>query len=802
MAILYGLQQADAGAIALNGETLQLRSPIDAIGHGIGMVHQGFKLFESLTVWENIVYRREPRRGPFIDAALACRQVAALSARYGLPIDPRAQVCDLPVGVRQRLEILKALYRQARILILDEPTAVLTPAEAAGLFDVMRTLSAAGCAILLVTHKLSEVMAVSHRITVLRDGRVTARMATADTSPAEIIRAMTGRNVALRVPEPAPALGPVRLAVDRLVVGGSGRYAVDEASFSIRGSEILGIAGVAGNGQSELVEALMGLREIAGGTVALDGRDITALPVAARRRAGMSYIAEDRLRTASAPAASATENLAMGFHRRRPLAVWNILQSKALRDWARRLIAKFDIKIAHEAIAVGTLSGGNLQKIVIARELAHDAPLLIAEQPTRGVDIGAIEFIHAELIRERDRGHAILLVSAELSEILALSDRILVMFEGRVAATLSRAEADEAPARPADGRRQQGRGMRSLVRLMQRAPRLLPMLLAVVAGFLVSGLIAASVGVDPLFALTELVRGAVGGEQGFETMARAAPLIGMTLSAALPFRGGMVNLGGDGQLVLGGFAAALTALYLPAPDGLRIVAAVLAAALAGGLYAALAACGEVFAGVPMLVSTWLLTYPAKGLCAYLVHGPLRDPADALPSTHRIEAGVRLGHLIAGTPVNQGFLLIAAAAALIVFFDRRTSSGYELRLRGLNERFARYGGVAIGRQAISVMFASGALAGLVGAILVLGGQYRFTDGALIAPQYTWSGTLAALLAGGEPVGAIVAGLFFAALQTGGFAMERSVEIPRVLTMVLESVIILFLTMGGALRKRSA
>lgn len=340
----------------------------------------------------------------------------------------------------------------------------------------------------------------------------------------------------------------------------------------------------------------------------------------------------------------------------------------------------------------------------------------------------------------------------------------------------------------------------ALTHIARRASSLLPILFAVIVGFLVCGLIAEVVGLSPLVMLTELIKGAVDGPQLFETIARAVPLVGMALSAAIPLRAGIVNLGADGQMVLGGCAAAIVALYLPAPDIVRLVLALLIGAAIGGAYAALAAAGEILANVPLLLSTWLLSYPAKGLCGWLVRSPLRDPITAWPSTQRISPGVRLGHLIPGTPINQGLLLIAGAALLIVFLDRRSSVGFELRLRGLNERFARYGGVALNRQTAWLMFVSGAMAGLVGAIMILGSQFRFTDGALTAPQYTWSGMLAALLAGGEPLGAVIAAILFAALQTGGFAMERSVDIPRVLTMVLESVIILFLSMRGAIWKR--
>jgi ABC-type uncharacterized transport system permease subunit len=337
--------------------------------------------------------------------------------------------------------------------------------------------------------------------------------------------------------------------------------------------------------------------------------------------------------------------------------------------------------------------------------------------------------------------------------------------------------------------------------LTRRIGPLLPIVGAVLVGFGVCGLIALWVGLSPALMFTQLIKGAVEGPQLFETVARAVPLVGMTLAAAIPLRAGIVNLGADGQLALGGCAAALVALYFPAPDGVRLIMALTTGMAVGAAYAVLAAAGEILAGVPLLLSTWLLTYPAKGLCGYVVRTSLRDPLTAWPSTARIAVGARLGNLLPGTPVNQGFLLVAVVAMAVIFIDRRTAVGYELRLRGLNERFARYGGVALNRQTLGVMLASGAIAGLIGAIMVLGSQFRYTDGALTAPQYSWSGTLAALLAGGEPVGSVIAALLFAALQTGGFAMERSVEIPRVLTMVLQSVVILFLAMRGAIWKRT-
>jgi ABC-type uncharacterized transport system ATPase subunit len=444
MSILYGLHQPDEGSIWLRGKEVHFRSAVDAIGHGMGMVHQAFKLFNSLSVWENIVYAREPCRGPFIARREAREKVLQLSRIHRLAIDADAIVGTLSVGVRQRIEILKSLYRDAKILILDEPTAVLTPQERDGLFDVMRHLSSEGRTILFVTHKLNEVMAITDRVTVLRDGRVVERMKTSETSPREIVRAMTGRSVNLKIDKaPARPGAPALEAVSLTVTTPAGKPAVDKASFSVCAGEIVGIAGVAGNGQSELVEALVGLRLADSGIVRIAGQDVTAMDVASRRAAGVAYVPEDRALVGSALAASASENLAMGFHRQSPIGRGWLVDAKAMAARARFLIEKFSVKIASESAPVGSLSGGNLQKVVTARELSHEAPVLIAEQPTRGVDVGATEFIHAQLVAERDKGRAVLLISAELNEILALSDRVLVMYEGRIFAEVPRAQASE-----------------------------------------------------------------------------------------------------------------------------------------------------------------------------------------------------------------------------------------------------------------------------------------------------------------------------------------------------------------------
>ena len=444
MSILYGLIPPDEGEILIRGNPVRFESALDAIQAGLGMVHQAFKLFPTLTVAENVVFRSEPMRRGLIDRQASVAVVQELAEAYGLAVDPTAVVERLPVGVLQRVEILKALYRDAQVLILDEPTAVLTPQERDMLFDVVRRLRDAGRTILFITHKLGEVMAVSDRVTVLRNGKSVAELVTSETTPEEITRHMVGRDIDLGKRASPHQPGQVVLSVSGLeVLGEHDRPVVHDAAFDVRAGEIVGVAGVAGNGQTEMIEALTGLRPVERGVVTLSGTDITHAEVAARRAAGLAYIPEDRHVVGTTSHATVSENLLMGHHREDDVAARGWFKIDEVRRRANELVDRFNIRTSSIAAPVATLSGGNLQKVVVARELAYEAPLLIAEQPTRGVDIGAIEFIHGQLLDYRDAGGAVLMVSAELSEILALSTRILVMFEGRVVAELDPGTVDE-----------------------------------------------------------------------------------------------------------------------------------------------------------------------------------------------------------------------------------------------------------------------------------------------------------------------------------------------------------------------
>ncbi|RRD60023.1 ABC transporter ATP-binding protein [Leucobacter sp. OH1287] len=444
MSQLAGIYRPDSGSIRINGKEVNFTNPLQAIDAGVGMVFQSFKLFPSLTIAENVVFRQEPTKRGIIDRRAAEAEVAAIAEKYGLQLDPSARVSEVPVGVLQRVEIVKALYRGAQILVLDEPTAVLTPQETEKLFEVLRALQADGRTIIIITHKLSEVLSISDRVTVLRDGKSIAEFNTKETTAAELTQAMTGRDVDLRQPAPKQPTGKTVLAVEQLTVAGTGRNAVDSASLTVRSGEIVGIAGVAGNGQVELAEAIMGMRPTLSGSVSVNGKTLDRASIAQRRDAGIAYIPEDRHAVGSAGSASAIDNLALGHHRHAPLLQRGLLSKQRLTEHAKRLISRFGVKIASPATPVGTLSGGNLQKVVVAREMDTESPLLIAEQPTRGVDIGAIAAIHRELTEYRDRGGALLLISAELSEIMSLASRILVMFEGRIVVELDRQEATEA----------------------------------------------------------------------------------------------------------------------------------------------------------------------------------------------------------------------------------------------------------------------------------------------------------------------------------------------------------------------
>jgi ABC-type uncharacterized transport system ATPase subunit len=444
MNILYGLYAPDAGQVLLRGKPVRLNSARDAIQQGLGMVHQHFMLVQPFTVAENVILGQPSPREPLVEDMRAVhKRLKSVSDQYGLQVSPEAPVWTLSVGEQQRVEILKALYRGAEILILDEPTAVLTPQEVDELLAVLRRMIAGGKSIVLISHKLGEVLAVSDRITVLRDGKVIDTVAAAGTDRATLVRMMVGRDVLLRVAKGPAHPGAVALSINDLTVRNDrGLLALSGVTLDLRAGEVLGIAGVAGNGQSELEEAIAGLRKVEGGTVVFHGNDVTNRRPRKIGEQGLAHIPSDRYRMGLLADFSVAENMLLQRVGSRPFTRWGRLDWSAIHREARRLVEAFDVRTPSVRSAAGKLSGGNAQKMILARELARRPRVLLAAQPTRGLDVSAIEFVHRTLIEQRDAGLAILLFSTELDEIMALSDRIAVMCAGRIVDIMPAEQAD------------------------------------------------------------------------------------------------------------------------------------------------------------------------------------------------------------------------------------------------------------------------------------------------------------------------------------------------------------------------
>jgi simple sugar transport system ATP-binding protein len=443
MNILYGLYRQDEGQVFLNGQEVQIDEPTDAIKLGIGMVHQHFMLIPVMTVAENIILGREIVKNGFVlDQATAAERIRQISRQYGLEVDPDAYVEDLPVGTQQRVEIVKALYREADLLILDEPTAVLTPQEAKDLFEIMRSLTEQGKSIVFITHKLGEVFAVADRLTVLRNGRVVGTTTPAESTKQSLAEMMVGREVILTVDKEDIQAGELALEVrDLKALDDRDALVVNGASFEVHRSEVLGIAGVQGNGQTELVEVLTGLRRCLEGQVIIGGVDVTNESPRRIAQQGVAHIPEDRHEHGMVDSYPVADNLVLNSYYQPPFARGVAMNYQAIEENASQLVHEFDIRTPSVYTLASSLSGGNQQKLIVAREFSRPIKLLIAAQPTRGLDVGSIEFIHKRIIQARDKGVAVLLVSAELDEIMSLSDRIAVIFRGQIIATLDAAEA-------------------------------------------------------------------------------------------------------------------------------------------------------------------------------------------------------------------------------------------------------------------------------------------------------------------------------------------------------------------------
>lgn len=839
MNICFGILQPDEGQILVDGVPVQMTSPIAARSHGIGMVHQHFKLVESLTVAENVFLGAEETRGLYtLDRARMVRELAEVSTRFGLEVDPSRRVERLSAGQRQRVEILKALYFDAKILILDEPTAVLTPQESDKLFDVLRGLAAAGRTIILITHKLREVLAVADRYTVIRLGRNVAEGDTAGATEEEIATLMVGREVRFGrtepVPDHRPAVTPALTCSDLVVEDDEGHVRVDGVSLDLRPGEITGIAGVEGNGQTELVRALAGLQEVVSGSIHMGGRDITAVSPADRRTAGVSHIPEDRLVDGVAAAATVTDNLAGGFLRSN-LFRRGVLRAGLAVDWATSLIKRYDVRGAGPRTKVGSLSGGNIQKVVVARELESDPEVLLAAQPTRGVDVGAMEFIHAQLRDRRDAGAAVLVVSADLSELLALSDRILVMYRGRVVAEFAPSEdlvpriglamagaADERDAAPttvpeqtrppaaarhaavvtADSRAAATGSFHpakpaswgpALAR-MSRAVGigLVQPVLAVVIALAIGIAIVLALGDNPLHAYQGLLFGSFSDELNFSAMiAQAIPLVMIAASVYLSFRGGIFNIGAEGQMYAGAFVGGVLGAQLSGlPGPVLIIVCMVLGAAAGAVVGYIAGALDAYLGVDVLVTTLMLNYIVQNITAYLSGGPMRDPTAGRQATAAIAPQAHLPTIIGTGGANIGIIIGFVVLFVVGFVFLRTRWGMEARFVGDNRQFSRYLGVQVKRKITEIVVWSGAIAGVAGVIASLGTQFRFVQA--FSPGFGFIGITVALLGRLNPVGIAIAALFYGTLEQGASVMQFDTSVPLSLVNVLEGLVIILMT----------
>ena len=432
MRIAYGFYNADSGEIFVDGSKVDIRTPHDAIALGIGMVHQHFMLVDTMTVAENIILGAETGTAANLDLDKANRDIKALSDELRLNIDPAAYIEDLSVGQQQRVELLKALYRDAKLLILDEPTAVLSPQEVEEFFAILRRMKDQGKTIIIITHKLEEVLAISDEVTVMRDGKDVGNVKTSGTSAKDLARMIVGRDVLLRVQKTDARPGGTVLQVDGLSIGGKHGLAINGVSFVVRAGEIVGIAGIEGNGQTELIEALAGLCRVSSGTIEFEGKNITNLGARRLKELGIAHIPEDRHKRGLLLNSDLAENSILGVHYRPPVASGGFMSNSAIDKRIHEIVENFDVRPPIPELSAKSLSGGNQQKLIIGREFELNPKLLLVSQPTRGVDIGAIEFIHRKLIELRDSGGAVLLVSAELEEVTALADRLLIIREGRI----------------------------------------------------------------------------------------------------------------------------------------------------------------------------------------------------------------------------------------------------------------------------------------------------------------------------------------------------------------------------------
>ena len=847
MSMLNGTGLPDSGTIIYDGKEVSITTPQQAAALGIGMVFQHFKLVGSLTVAANVFLGREITKNGQLNTADMEAEVTRLSARFGLEVDPTEVTSELSVGELQRVEVLKALSHETRLLILDEPTAVLTPSETDDMFVVIRELAKSGVAVIFISHKLDEVLAVADEVTVIRDGRVIDTVPAAGLTKERIATMMVGREVLLRIEHTPSHPGDTVLQVaDLTVIDDRGVTALDHVSLSVRAGEIVGIAGVDGNGQSELLEAIAGLGKPSVGAVTLKGHDITKASIAARRAAGMAYIPDDRHHVGTAPRMSVADNVG-ATHLSPPVARGGWLSMSGLSQFAARLIKTFDIRGASPTTPVGSLSGGNMQKVVIAREFESDPPLLVVSQPTRGVDVGAMEFVHRALVSARDRGAAVLLVSADLNEVMSLSDRLLVMHRGHIvdefthdsmseiavglamggqavdeeaiaAANALHAEKAELVSTDLNGdgipdelqkktpaatvvetpthedafpTRSTGSTVIKTIFTNAAQP-----ILAIIAALVIGAIIIALLGKNPADAYSELFISSLTTPYGIGALlAHTVQLMILSSAVIVSFRAGFFNVGGEGQLYVGALAGALTGIALKnssLPSVVVILLVLIMAFIAGGVWGWIPGALLAFWNVNIIVTTLMMSSIATLLTLYLVTGPFVDKTYGATGSKQLGNNAMLPVLNADYSLTPDILIALVIVIILGLVLTRSVWGLKVRELGEMNRFAEYTGVNPRTMSMQVMGLSGAVAGLSGALYVIGPSSTGRFLQTFSPSYGFTALTVALLARLNPWVAILAAVFYADMIAGSSSMQANADVPKPLVDVILGLIVLMIT----------
>lgn len=863
MNMISGNLQPDSGEILFDGAPVVVSSPNKADALGIGMVHQHFKLVGSLTVAANIFLGKEIY-SPFgkLDQRAMEERVSELSSTFGLAINPRDSVQDLSVGERQRVEIIKALSHDTRVLILDEPTAVLTPAETEELFVVVRDLAKRGCAVVFISHKLGEVLSIADEVTVIRDGEVVDTRPAAGLTQTDIASMMVGREVLLRIVHTPATPGDEVLNVESLyAVDQRGVVSVNNLSLQVRRGEIVGIAGVEGNGQSELAAAIAGMGKAPRGHITIAGKTVTNASVAERRNIGLSYIPEDRNDEGAGPNLTVAENIA-ATHLSPPISKFGWLSLRAMRTFARNLIAKFDVRGANPETAIGTLSGGNMQKVIIAREFEADPQLLMVSQPTRGVDVGAMEFVHNSLVQARDNGAGVLLFSADLNEVMSLSDRLLVMYRGRIVAEFTQESMSEvavglamagvppteealAEAKVAHAERMEQlkatgvsvsgvSATASEFEVFDTTSILAPKtagsvsvtaeprrqasqvfadfasktfksatqpVVAVLVALAIGAIVILAIGQNPITAYIQLFTSGWTTSYGISTIiAMFIPLAIMSAGTIISFRAGFFNIGGEGQLYFGAFFGAWAGFTIHGlPPVVHILVILGCGALAGALWGLLPGALFAFWRVDIVVSTLLLSQVGILITTFFVTGPFQDKTAGAPATQKIDLDAMLPMFDLQYGIGPDLVIALVIAVLLGLILNRTSWGLKVKQLGEMNRFAEFTGVSVKAMSMQVMLVSGAAAGIAGALYIIGPNgMRFVQA--FSPGFGFLAITVALLARLNPWASLVASLFYATMMAGTTGLQ-TVGVPFPLVSVLQGLIIIAITATFVFNRRS-